>query len=124
MLGVLLAMVGIIQRATFNGKIYGFWELVQGGNPFGPFVNRNHFAGWMLMAVPTSLGLLAATMGCAPKLESGGSQAFAIACSGCRLRRNRAILIAFAVLVMALSLVLTMSRSGILGLLCACLWLG
>ncbi len=34
-LGVALATVGIVQRATFTGKIYGFWELVQGGAPFG-----------------------------------------------------------------------------------------
>ncbi len=30
-LGAALAVVGIVQKATFNGKIYGFWELVQGG---------------------------------------------------------------------------------------------
>ncbi len=55
-LGVALATVGIVQSATFTGKIYGFWELVQGGSPFGPFVNKNHFAGWMLMGLPVALG--------------------------------------------------------------------
>ncbi len=34
-LGAALAVVGIVQKATFNGKIYGFWELVRGGAPFG-----------------------------------------------------------------------------------------
>ena len=29
-----------------------------GGSPFGPFVNKNHFAGWMLMALPLTIGLL------------------------------------------------------------------
>ena len=57
--GVALAIVGLVQRATFNGKIYGFWELAQGGSPFGPFINRNHFAGWMLMVVPLTVGLFA-----------------------------------------------------------------
>lgn len=51
-LGAVLATVGIVQRATFTGKIYGFWELIQGGAVFGPFVNKNHFAGWMLMGIP------------------------------------------------------------------------
>ncbi len=57
-LGVALATVGIVQRATFTGKIYGFWELVQGGAPFGPFVNRNHFAGWMLIDEKGNVRLL------------------------------------------------------------------
>jgi hypothetical protein len=30
-----------------------------GGRPFGPFVNRNHFAGYMLLVVPVALSLLA-----------------------------------------------------------------
>jgi O-antigen ligase len=36
--------------------IYGFWQPLDGGggNMFGPFINRNHFGGWMLM----TLGLL------------------------------------------------------------------
>ncbi len=33
-LGAALATIGIVQHATFTGKIYGFWELVQGGSPF------------------------------------------------------------------------------------------
>ena len=57
-IGVLLALVGIIQKPLFTGKIYGFWTPLEGGRPFGPFVNRNHFAGWMLMALPVTLGLL------------------------------------------------------------------
>ena len=56
--GVVLALVGIIQRPLFAGKIYGFWPLALGGNPFGPFVNKNHFAGWMLMALPIPLALM------------------------------------------------------------------
>src|SRR5260221_525548 len=53
-----LAFVGIIVRAGVHGRVYGFWAPEMGGNPFGPFVNRNHFAGWMLMALPVALGLL------------------------------------------------------------------
>jgi uncharacterized membrane protein len=56
--GVLLALTAIIQKPLFTGKIYGFWTPNEAGNPFGPFVNRNHFAGWMLMALPLTFGLL------------------------------------------------------------------
>ena len=55
-LGVLLALIGIIQKATFTGKIYGIWQPLYSGSSFGPFVNKNHFAGWMLMALPLALG--------------------------------------------------------------------
>src|SRR3954463_6201489 len=57
-LGVALALTGIIQARFFTGRIYGFWLPTEGASPFGPFVNRNHFAGWMLMALPLTLGLL------------------------------------------------------------------
>ena len=40
----------------YNGKVYGFWTTQMGGSPFGPFVNKNHFAGWMLLALPLTLG--------------------------------------------------------------------
>jgi hypothetical protein len=61
-IAVALALDGIVQQALFNGKIYGFWSSLEGGDPYGPFVNRNHFAGWMLMALPVTLGLLCGRM--------------------------------------------------------------
>ena len=49
-LGFVLALFGMIQKATFNDRIYWFWRPINvANNAFGPFVNRNHFAGWMLM---------------------------------------------------------------------------
>src|SRR5206468_7611000 len=58
--GVLLALTGIVQKALGATQPLGFWATIEGGSPYGPFVNRNHFAGWMLMAVPLCLGLLCA----------------------------------------------------------------
>lgn len=112
-LGVAVAMAGIVQRAVFNGKIYGFWELVQGGIPFGPFVNRNHFAGWMLMALPVALGLFLALV----SRGMGGRQGFRnLVLWFSTEQASRAVLTGFAILVMALSLVLTLSRSGMAAL--------
>ena len=56
--GVALALAGIVQQPLFTGKIYGLWTPFGEGSPYGPFVNKNHFAGWMLMALPLALGLL------------------------------------------------------------------
>ncbi len=55
--GFMVAIFGIIQHSTGNGKIYWFRELTHGGSPFGPFVNRNHFAGFVGMIIPLSLGI-------------------------------------------------------------------
>ena len=43
---------------TFNGKLYWFRELRESSYPFGPFVNRNHFAGLMELIAPLGLALL------------------------------------------------------------------
>lgn len=110
-LGAMLATIGIVQQATFNGKIYGFWELVQGGAPFGPFVNKNHFAGWMLMGLPVALGYFLALVSRGMHGRKSGLRNLVLWFSS--EAANRAILTAFAILMMALSIVLTMSRSGI-----------
>ena len=54
-LALVLALVGLAQKAAGSRLIYGFFEpLEAAASPllFGPFVNRNHFAGYMLMVVP------------------------------------------------------------------------
>ena len=110
-LGAVLALVGIVQRSAGSGKIYSFWELGFGSSIFGPFSNKNHFAGWMIMAIPAGLGyfcsgVTAGMRGVKPVLRE-------------RLlwfaspSANRLVLTAVALVLMATSLVLTMSRSGI-----------
>jgi len=54
-LGFLVAIFGILQHLTFNGKLYWFREMRFGGIPFGPYVNRNHFAGFAELVIPTAL---------------------------------------------------------------------
>ncbi len=53
--GFLMAVFGILQQVTFNGKLYWFREMRYGGIPFGPYVNRNHFAGFIELVVPVAL---------------------------------------------------------------------
>ncbi|MFQ5718249.1 MAG: O-antigen ligase family protein [Acidobacteriota bacterium] len=55
--GGLLALVGILQRVTRPDRILWLRPASEGHPPFGPFVNHNHFAGYMEMAVPVALGL-------------------------------------------------------------------
>jgi O-antigen ligase len=53
-----VSLFGIIQHFTSEGKIYWFRELTAGGDPFGPYVNRNHFAGFVELLLPVGLSLL------------------------------------------------------------------
>jgi O-antigen ligase len=50
-----VAIFGILQHLTFNGKLYWFREMRYGGIPFGPYVNRNHFAGFAELVIPVAL---------------------------------------------------------------------
>ncbi len=67
--GFALAVFAIAQKAVlgdhaFGGmRIYGVWKpefLLS--TPFGPFVNKNHFGGWMLMGIPLALSLAMASV--------------------------------------------------------------
>ncbi len=47
--GAAVSLFGLVQRLTWNGKLYGFYELIHGGQPFGPFVNGNNAGGFLLI---------------------------------------------------------------------------
>ncbi len=57
-LGFAVSVFGILQHFTFNGKLYWFREMRYGGIPFGPYVNRNHFAGFVELIIPLGVSLL------------------------------------------------------------------
>jgi O-antigen ligase len=56
-LGFAVSLFAILQHFTFNGKLYWLRELKYGGIPFGPYVNRNHFAGLMELLIPQGLAV-------------------------------------------------------------------
>ena len=49
--GFAVAFVGVIQNLGGNGKILWVYELLFGGVPFGPFVNANNGAGFLILVV-------------------------------------------------------------------------
>ena len=89
--GFLLGLFAIVQKATWNGKIYWFRELTAGGTPFGPYVNRNHFAGFIGMIVPLGLGYTLT-----------------------RELREKRMFFGFLTVIAAVSLVFSLSRGGII----------
>jgi O-antigen ligase len=53
-----VSLFGIAQHFTSGGKIYWFRELAAGGDLFGPYVNRNDFAGFVELTLPMGLSLM------------------------------------------------------------------
>src|SRR5205085_8239806 len=56
--GLALAVFALVQYFTFEGKIY--WVRPTPFTAFGPFPNRNHYAGYMEMLAPLPFALIAA----------------------------------------------------------------
>jgi hypothetical protein len=112
-LGVGLAIFGVVQRAAAGTEplIYGLWKAPPLSTPFGPFFNRNHFAGWMIMALPLALGYAVAVLQQSdhPSRPAIGSWLRWLATP----EASRFLVATFAVLAMATALVVTGSRSGI-----------
>src|SRR5712692_7573334 len=90
-LGFLVSVFGILQHLTFNGKLYWFREMHYGGMPFGPYANRNHFAGFVELVLP--LALVPLVLG--------------------RVRRERLAIVGLFAVLPVVALFLSVSRGGI-----------
>jgi O-antigen ligase len=110
-IGSALAVVGIVQKLLYNGRLYWFWTpIARSFAPFGPFVNRNHFAGWMLMALPLVTGhFIGLVMAGIRDITPGQSRVSWLAGPDA----GRVLAAVLGILVMSLSLVMTLSRSAI-----------
>jgi O-antigen ligase len=53
-----VSLLGIIQYFTSENELYWVHDLKIQGEPFGPFVNRNHFAGFLELTLPVGLALM------------------------------------------------------------------
>lgn len=52
-----VALFGIAQRMAWNGRLYWIGPVAPHSEAFGPFVNRAHFAGLVVVVVPMALAL-------------------------------------------------------------------
>ncbi|MFA7061585.1 MAG: O-antigen ligase family protein [Pedobacter sp.] len=61
-MGVLLVIIAVLQKTFWNGRIFWFYpvdeNLASGAGIWGPYINRNHFAGYLEIAIPLALGML------------------------------------------------------------------
>jgi hypothetical protein len=112
-IGFAVSLLAIAQAATAGRNIYWHFPTeVEGPLPFGPFVNRNHFATWVLMALPLCLGYVAA--------RTGRSVAHAdyvpIRTKLAHAIDPRTAWLVTAAATMMIALLLSLSRSGVMAL--------
>ncbi len=109
-IGLGVSLLAIAQSATAGRSIYWLFETEhEGPLPLGPFVNRNHFATWAIMAIPLCLGYTAAhARAHRSSVRPGGGPL------GPALPRLAGLVVSFAALSAAL--VLSLSRSAAAGL--------
>lgn len=99
--GFAVAVFAMLQHFTSPDKLYWFRTPSQAGHIFGPYVNRNHYAGLMEMIIPFAVvGFLVPYT-----------------------RKEKRTMLLFAATIMAASLVLSLSRGGTIALLVEMLFL-
>lgn len=118
-LAALLSLVAIIEFITesldyplAHNKIFWFRELSHGGTPMGPYVNRNHYAGLMEMIFPLVLSMFLAYR---PRIMKVSFKRM-IADFFNQKRINDHFFYGTAAILIATSILLSLSRGGILSL--------
>ncbi|HSE37531.1 MAG TPA: O-antigen ligase family protein [Blastocatellia bacterium] len=98
--GLALAVFALIQHFTWEGKM--FWvRPTESGGTGGPFVNRNHFAGYMEMLIPIPVALALSHA----------------------MRGESRLFWGFAAAIMAVAEVASLSRGGMISLAAGLLFL-
>lgn len=92
--GFTVSFLSILQSIMGNGKLLWVRPLAEGRFPVGPYVNHNHFAGYVGMAAPLALGM---------QLISR--------------RKEKKLLYGFMFICMCITIILSLSRGGVLSLI-------
>jgi O-antigen ligase len=116
-MGCFLVLFTIVQKITWNGRIFWIYPvdevLKSGSRIWGSYINRDHFAGYMEMAIPLGMGLLLYS---APRVRALPESALGLKVA--RFLANEKLvpyaLMFLLVLLMTAALFMTFSRGGII----------
>src|ERR1044072_4222583 len=92
--GLAIAVFALVQHFTWNGRFYWLRRNTVSTSPFGPFVNHNHFAGYMEMLIPIPVALVVTRA----------------------VRGEMRLLYGFAAMMMGVATVVSLSRGGMISL--------
>lgn len=113
--GTGVALLGILQFLSHSDKIYGFWQSqYKQGTYGGPFVNENHFAGYLAMVIPLAIALLIIRPRppLPPRAKTWKQR---ISVLDAWIAQNALLL--FLIAIMAIGIFLSLSRGGIISFL-------
>ncbi len=113
--GFVMTLEALLQLASADPtKIYGLWKPMWAWGVFGPYVSRNHFAGYMAMAAAVSVGFTAeALVDLRHDWSRRGSRRW-VALGG--RSGNATVRRAAVTIVLLVGLLASQSRGGLLGL--------
>lgn len=120
-IGVCVALTGIFQFGSAHKKLLWFREMQYGYLSFGPYVNRNHFAGLMEMLIPVGIGTCIYLL---PSVQNRHGHRALLSEFLTHPHSNRFILYFAGVIIMITGLFLSFSRGGIVGFSLAMVFFG
>jgi O-antigen ligase len=92
--GLVMAVFALAQHLSQEGRTYWLRPMSQGNSWFGPFVNHAHYAGYIALLIPLPI---------------------ALAMNGV-VRKEERLLFGFAAAVMGLSVIISLSRGGMIAM--------
>ena len=92
--GLAMAVFALVQHLSQGGRIYWLRPQSEGVSWFGPFVNHSHYAGYIALLIPLPIALL----------------------TNKAVRAEERFLFGFAAGIMGLSLVVSLSRGGMIAM--------
>jgi len=113
------ALLGLIQYGDGSDSVFRLGNFLMGDSASGTYINRNHLAGLLEMALPMGLALLIATVGHGRPPHASGNRGrrgrtfrqwlarFSVA------RLNQAALFGAVTIAILLGLIFTRSRAGV-----------
>ena len=107
-IGLFLSPLAIVQHLMPLPYFDDVWGVTARGlRPYGPFVNRNDFAGWLIMALPLTLGYAVARM----QSRHRPGEPFELD----TVLDSNSIWLGIALCLMLAGVLFSQSRSGLLG---------
>ncbi|MFQ5786945.1 MAG: O-antigen ligase family protein, partial [Thermodesulfobacteriota bacterium] len=108
--GFCISLLGILQKLTGTKDIYWVRDASYSTH-FGPYVNRNHFAGYIGMVIPVALGLLVSRFASVAFFKNADRRSIAAKFQS-HFFAN--LLLTFVIVIMISALFLSLSRGGIM----------
>lgn len=107
------SLFAIIQKISWNGSAYWFIPMKLRRFPYGPYINKNHFAGYIGMLIPLALSMLATKKMDIKNIYRRNEEWTFSNFEMSNTDMSRDLTVLFVSLVMILALFMSLSRGGI-----------